>query len=321
MRMAGAIGAIAIMGGVAAAESKWAVGVPQDKQKQAEQLFEEANQLFAQQAHAPALEKYRAALALWDHPLIHFNTAVTLIKLSRPLDAASDLELSLAYGADPFVDFPGRFEEAKNYQQLLANQVGYIEATCSQAGANVLLDGKPWFACPGTQKQRVLVGVHAVVGEQKGYLTASQRIIVAAGGKTETTTVKLIPLESAVTLEYPYPRWIPATIGGAGFAIALGGLAFYAAGRSQMDEFESQFASECATGCPKELDGDNQDLADTRDSAKLKGTIGITMMIAGGVAFVGGVVGFLADKPKRVLPTVEVAPTAGGAVGTVGWRF
>ena len=43
------------------------------------------------------------------------------------------------------------------------------------------------------------------------------------------------------------------------------------------------------TGCVKDL-SDNPALRDQRDSAELKGTIGITMMVAGGAVAVGGFV-------------------------------
>ena len=60
-----------------APEMPWSVGVPLAVQARANALYDEGNQLFVQQAHAPALEKYKQALALWDHPLIRFNLAVT----------------------------------------------------------------------------------------------------------------------------------------------------------------------------------------------------------------------------------------------------
>ena len=128
----------------------WAEGVPQDTQDKASALYEEGNQLFAQQAHAPALEKYKAAIALWDHPLIRFNMAVTEIRLERILEAADDLEQALRYGDKPFK--PELYQQALDYQALVKGRVGFIEATCDQAGAHLLLDGKPWFDCPGHEE-------------------------------------------------------------------------------------------------------------------------------------------------------------------------
>lgn len=303
----------------AAAETAWETGVPQATREQANKLYAAGNELFLNKEYGQALEKYQAAVALWDHPLIRFNLVRTLINLDRPLEAAEALERAMRFGDDPFD--AEKYQAALELQSLLRGRVGNIEAQCAQDGVSLLLDGKPWFDCPATKTQRVLAGEHSLVGEKKGFATKSQRIVVG-GGTTAKTTIKLQSLDDAVVLEYPYPRWVPATIGGLGFALALGGLAYYASGRSQMDEFENDFASQCATGCEKALDlPEHRPLALERDSAKLKGTIGITMMITGGVAFVGGGGGFLVDKPERVLPNVEVAPTNGGASATVGWRF
>jgi hypothetical protein len=302
----------------AAADPKpWAVGVPEAQQDKANAIFEEGNQLFAQQAHAPALEKYRAALALWDHPLIRFNLAVTLIRMDRPLDAAEELDKALRYADLPFKK--DLYQQALDYQALLKGRVGYLEATCDQAGASVLLDGKPWFACPGTQKLRVMAGEHVVVGELRNHLTSSQRIVVV-GGATSREKVALVPLESAVILKYPYPRWVPYGITGAGVAVGLGGLGVWLAGRSQMRDFEDNFRAVCPAGCPSDLAG-NQALRDQRDSAQLKGTIGISMMVAGGAITVGGVVMAILNRPQRLLPKVEIAPTSGGMSASTRWHF
>ena len=303
---------------VAAAETKpWAQGVPEAQQDKANAIFEEGNQLFAEQAHAPALEKYRAAVALWDHPLIRFNTAVTLIRLDRPLEAADELEKALRFGDAPFKK--DLYQQALDYQALLKGRVGYVEASCDQQGAAVLLDGKPWFTCPGTQKIRVMAGEHAVVGSLSNYLTSSQRIVVT-GGATVQEKVKLVPLDSAVILKYPYRRWIPYAITGTGAAIGLAGLGVWLAGRSQMNDFEDNFARDCPMGCMKNL-SDKPLLRDLRDSAELKGTIGVSMMIAGGAVTVGGIVMAILNRPERILPKVEVAPTSGGATASARWRF
>lgn len=295
----------------------WSQGVPERTQDKANALFEEGNALFAQQAHAPALEKYRAAVAIWDHPLIRFNLAVTLIRLDRSLEAADELERALRYGETPFKK--DLFSQALDYQALLKRQVGYVEATCDQAGASVLLDGKPWFSCPGTKKIRVLAGEHALVGELSNYLTSSQRLVVA-GGATVSEKVKLVSLESAVILKYPYRRFIPYTITVTGLAVGIGGLGVWLLGRSQMTDFETNYGRECPMGCPKDLPG-NSLLGGLRDSAELKGTVGITMMVTGGAVTVAGIVMTVLNRPQRTLPKVEVMPTSGGITASTRWSF
>lgn len=305
------------LAGTAYAEDPWAKDVPIANQKSANKLFAEANQLFAQQAHAPALDKYKAAIALWDHPLIRFNMAVTEIRLDRILDAAEDLDKALRFGNTPFT--PELYQEALDYQALVKKQVGVIAASCDQGDVHVLLDGKPWFACPGKQDTKVLAGEHVLLGEKKEYMTKSQRLVVK-GGATSTEQLHLIPIESAVILKYRYRRWVPYTVTAVGVAVAGGGLAFYLAGRSGMDKFAADFTTNCPTGCKMDF-SDKPFLKDERDSAQLKGNIGMGMIAAGGAVAITGIILTIANKAERVLPSVEAQPLPGGAAASVGWSF
>ncbi|HEY4055634.1 MAG TPA: tetratricopeptide repeat protein [Kofleriaceae bacterium] len=298
----------------------WSEGVPQATQDQANKLFDEGNQLFAQQQHLPAAEKYEAAVKLWDHPLIEFNLAVTLIRLEKPLEAAEALEKALRFGEQPFK--PELYQQALDYQALLKNQVGYVEAACTQVGVKVRVDGKPWFDCPGTQKMRIISGEHIIDGELKDYVPATSGRVVVSGGNTAHHDVKMRSIDSAVVLTYKYPRWVPYTVTGAGAAIGLVGLAVWLAGRSQMNDFEEQFRMDCPSGCEKNLDKPEHSLLkDQRDSAELKGNIGIGMMIGGGAVLVGGVVLTIMNRPTRELPKLEVSPTNGGATASTTIRF
>ena len=295
----------------------WYDGVPEATQQQAHVIFADGNTLFSQQQHAPALEKYRVALALWEHPLIRFNLAVTEIRLERVLEAADDLEKALQFGAAPFT--PELYQQALDYQSLLKGRVGYIEASCT-AQASVQLDGKQWFSCPGTKRVRVIAGEHTLVSERPGYLTNSRRVVVP-GGKTITEKLVVVSIESAVVLEYPYRQWIPWTITATGAAIALGGAGLWFAGRNQMTEFDANFSSACTvTGCEPDL-SQHPALRDQRDSAAFKGTVGISLMIGGGAVAVGGIVMAIINRPKRIMPNIEVTPTADGIKTQVGWKF
>jgi hypothetical protein len=305
------------MATAAFAEQPWEAGVPRPAREQANAVFAEANQLFAQQAHQPALEKYKEAIALWDHPLIRFNMAVTLVRLDRILEAADTLDAALRFGAAPFS--AEHYQQALDYQKLVGGRVGTVEAACTQDGVQILLDGKPWFQCPGTRSQRVLAGEHVIVGEKPSFATESRRLVVG-GAAMASTKLELRSFESVVRLEYPSPRWAPWTVTGTGAAIALGGLGFWFAGRSQMDKFERDFGDACPTGCQADL-SDQPLLRDARDSAELKGKIAISMLAVGGAVTVGGVVWAIMNRPRRVLPNMEVAPTAGGMQARVGWRF
>jgi hypothetical protein len=297
------------------ADKPWEVGIKQEQRDKANAAFAEGNQLFAQQAHQAALEKYQEAIKYWDHPLIRFNMAVTLIRLDRILEAADSIEAALRFGAAPFTE--DHYQQALDYQKLINNNIGTLEVTCKQSDVHVVIDGKPWFTCPGTQKKRVTPGEHFVVGDKPEFATESRRIVVA-GGAITSHKLELRSFDAVVKYEYPTPRWIPWTVTGSGVALALGGLAFYLVGRDQMNKFESDFATQCPGGCSL---SDEPLLADARDSAKLKGKIGGVMMVAGGAVAIGGVVWLVMNRPKRVLPQMEVAPTDGGMRAAVGWTF
>jgi hypothetical protein len=309
---------IVAMTSVSFAEEKpWESGVSKSARDTANAAFAEGNQLFAQQAHQPALEKYKEAIAAWDHPLIRFNMAVSLVRLDRILEAAETLDAALRFGQAPFT--AEEYQRALDYQRLVAGRVGTVGASCDQDGVQILLNGKPWFQCPGEKKLRVLIGEHTINGEKKEFATESRRLVVASGA-TATAKIQLRSFDSVVKYEYPSPRWLPWTITGTGVAVALGGLGFWFAGRNQMDKFEADFAMTCPTGCQADL-SDQPLLADARDSAQLKGTIAVSMMIAGGAITVGGVVWAIMNRPRRVLPQMEVAPTNGGMQAAVGWKF
>src|SRR5437867_4389044 len=114
--------------GTAWADAPWEQGVPKATRDEAQQLFQDGNNLFAQQAHKPALEKYEAAIKLWDHPLIRFNMAVTLIRLDRILEADVNLESALRFGDQPFTK--ELYQQALDYRRLVSGQVGTVEASC-----------------------------------------------------------------------------------------------------------------------------------------------------------------------------------------------
>ena len=301
----------------ARADDPWADGVSAQKQHEADQLFAEGNQLFAQQAHGPALDKYKAAIALWDHPLIRFNMAVTEIRLDHILDAAEDLSRALRFGAAPFT--PELYRQALDYQALVKKQVGDVRASCAQSGVHVVLDGKPWFDCPSERAQRVLAGEHVIVGERAGFMTQSRRLVVIGGGAA-SARMQLQPVESAIVLSYPVPRWIPWTATGGGAALAIGGLGVWLWGKSSMDKFQADFARVCPAGCPSSL-SDQPQLARERSNARLEGAIGASMMVVGGAAAIAGVVGAILDRPRRILPKLEVGPEPGGATVAARWRW
>lgn len=299
-------------------DEPWANGVAQTERDEATALFEAGNDDFAQKAYAAAVDRYREALAHWDHPLIRFNLAVGLLRLDRPLDASAELARSLQYGAQPFSE--ELYRQALDYQALLKRLVGRIVARCTQRGIQVQLDGKPWFTCPGAQAKEVLVGAHAIVGELAGYLTASHRVDVQ-GDRTTTQDVRVVSVESAVRFEYRYPRWVPFAVAGGGLLLGIGGAFAWNQGDNFKQEHAREFARLCPVGCmPSELPlSDREQLDDKAANARLWNGIGIGVVIAGAAALGTGIVMVVRNRPRRS-PQFGVA-VGGGARVTGSWRF
>ena len=309
--------ALALMCGVAAADAPWdSARSPADRDK-ANTLFGEANELYGKGAHRAAVDKYKQALALWDHPSIHFNMAVALIRLDRILEAADELDTALKYGDEPFS--PEEYAQVLEKKRLVRARVGDITVSCAQEDVQVLLDARPWFTCPGTRTQRVLADEHLVVGEATGFATYSHRVRLT-GGASEMLKLELRSFDDGATYEYPTPRWIPWTIAGAGAAIVVGGFGMWIAARDQTESFEQAFERECPNRCETDL-SDHPALRDQRDSAALKSDIATAMFVGGGAVVVAGTVWAILNRPRRVSPSVEVAPTADGAQAMIRGRF
>jgi hypothetical protein len=298
-----------------------------DQKAAAQAKLEAGNQLFLKQQYKEALEAYDSAIKSWDHPAIRFNIVRCMIQLDRPVEATDNLALALKYGAEPLEDTV--YNEALNYQKLLAKQIGNLEVTCSQQGAKLTLDGQTLMDCPGTQKRRVAPGPHGIVATKDGYLTKEMRLEVT-GGEDEKVDVKLIPLDKAAKVVHRWPTWIPWVVFGGGVTLATFGgvLQFMAAGR--MNDYDQSVGTQCMiTGCSPAMLEENG-LADDKRSAESLNTAGVTLIsvgIAGAVA--GGVMLFMnrgrtvyEEPPKAGGPTVGVVPTRdGGGLMTLSGRF
>ena len=310
--MARCLFVLLLLARTAAADEPWAAGVAQADQQRANQLFAEGNALFAQQAHAPALEKYRAAIALWDHPLIRFNMAVALIRLDRMLEAADAIASAKRFGPTPFK--PEIYTQLLDYERVIQTRVGELEVSCTQDGAKIALDGKPWFSCPGTQKQRVLNGSHNVAGSHPAFLSKMIDVSVGAGTTTRVG-VALVPLEQAIVEYRRYPRWVPWTVSGIGVTAMLVGFVALGDAANELEKYEETLVRECPEGCV--LAVEHPELAAQRDAALAGGRLGNIVTLTGLVITSVGVVLFFMNTPQKRLPKVHVGPTS----TTATWRF
>jgi hypothetical protein len=314
MRFAAVCVLLAIVG-PAYAEDPWTAGVTAEQKQSARGLLDAGNTLFLAHDYAGALDKYRQALAFWDHPAIRFNVVRCLIQLDRTAEAAENLKLALRYGSAPLEE--AVYNEALAYEKLLANQIGDLEVRCTQAGVAVTLDGQPLLACPGAQTRRVTPGRHQLVGSKDGFLTKSSDVVVV-GGQREQVDVSLVSIGSAA-IAHRWAQWKPWVVIGSGLAVVgVGGLLQYQAS-VDMSSYDHQLTLLCAdTGCgpSRPIPGN---VADEKTRAERENAIAIGVMSAGAAAAVVGGVLLYMNRGIAVYPNVEHVP--GGAAVSLGGRF
>ncbi|MCX5743635.1 MAG: hypothetical protein NT062_14180 [Proteobacteria bacterium] len=308
-------------------EAPWVKGVTDAQKQAAQHLLEEGNSRFVEKDYKTALEKYRGAVAQWDHPAIRFNIVRCLIFLDQPIEAFDELKLALKYDAAPLED--AVYREALSYQKLLSTQIGEFELKCDQPQVEVTLDGKKLWDCPHSEKRRFAPGAYQLVGSRPGYLTRKVEISIV-GGKVTTSVLTLDPREKAARIVHRYPTWMPWAVFGGGLVVAgIGGLLdLKAAG--DLDNYDSNVAGLCAErGCAPTFPGYNN-LRQQEDSALLLNKVAVGVMVAGAAtAVVGGVMIFLnrgqtvySDSTGMAGPPVAIVPTTdGGALATFSGSF
>jgi hypothetical protein len=314
-----AIVALALALSVSAAhadEQPWVVGVSEEAKTAAKALLAEGNELFLEHKYSDALDRYRKAIARWDHPAIRFNVVRCLIQLDRPVEAAENLDLALKYG--PAALEESVYAEAVAYQKLLVTQVGEVELSCEQSGTVVSLDTEQIVTCPGRAVRRVAPGRHIVVGTKQGFQTHTEDIVVA-GGKRAQARVALVPLVRTSTVVHRWPTWIPWVVFGGSLAVIGSGILLDGVASARMSDYDRALTRDCAAaGCGPGHPIPAADQA-LESSAKTYSAIGTAVIVTGAAAAITG--GVLLYMNRGQLKDVEVSPTRGGAAISFTTQF
>ncbi|MGK4002827.1 hypothetical protein WMF31_09425 [Sorangium sp. So ce1036] len=181
--------------------------------------FAEARALHRRMMLVEARAKYEEALAAWEHPELRLYLGRVLRSIGLPLLAYENLRLALRWG--PGALDPEKEQEARaTIRALMENELAAIEIRCDEPGAAVLLDGKPWFVGPGTERRMVTPGEHIVMVRRDGYSTIVKPILVIAGREASGQLARRV---DTVVAPPPWPRWIPWAVLGAGAALGAAG--------------------------------------------------------------------------------------------------
>jgi hypothetical protein len=278
-------------------ERAWAVGVPEKQQLQARELFKEGNALLKESFFAPAAGKYREALALWKHPGIHYNLALALINLDRPIEVREHLVAALRYGTAPLDQ--EKFNHAQSYLKLIEKQLAPIEITCAMDGAVVTLDDRQLFRAPGRYEGFVLPGEHRIRANKLGYEPTEYKRTLLPGKPTKLD-LKLYTEEQLVRHKRRWPFWGPVVVTAAGAAALGAGGILLSQSNAKLEDYDRRVEDECSSGCEKMP----SDLADLRDTGKAYRAVSTVTLIGGGLVLTGGVVLMVLNRavPYRINP-------------------
>ena len=279
-------------GAASPGERPWAEGVSAEDQARAQVLFKEGNELLRDSVFPQAVKKYREALALWDHPGIHFNLALALLNLEQPIAVHRSLEKAMKYGPAPLG--AEKYERAQSYFDLVSEQLGTVEITVNEPGAKVTLDGKLVLTGPGTYRDLVLVGEHQVVASKREYVDAKRDIDIEPN-ETERLDLVMYSVKEMTVSRRRWATWKPWAVVGAGAFVLAAGSALHAQSNSSFQAHDEKFTDACPNGC---TDDQNRSLTDQRNSAERMQQLAVTSYIVGGTAAVAGLVLVFVNRPE-----------------------
>lgn len=293
----------------AGAEDKpWFAGVTKDQQKKALALYTEGNGYFEQDLYADALKRFEAALAIWDHPAIRYNAALSSMHLDRTEQAMDHMTQALRFGAAPFT--PDIYKEAVNYEKQLGNQLGEVEVTTT-APAEVRLDGKLLLTGPGTVTQRVKIGSHQITATRSGYLDYTRTFDVKARTKAAETVVLKKPAIAARKMQRRWSRWTPVAVIIGGSVVAAAGLPLYLRSQGQFEDFDNQVALDFNDPASPPDAGLSDQAKQLDHDARLSRALTVSAFVVGGVVIVTGVAMLVNNQPRPVGPPVTITPQIG----------
>ncbi|XYH94970.1 hypothetical protein ACMHYB_45255 [Sorangium sp. So ce1128] len=299
----------------------WHQGVPEERKRKAEQLFQEGRELHRSAILAGARAKYEEALRYWEQPELRVYLGRVLIGSGLPLQAYENLQKTLQWGPgalDPQIEAEAR----ASMRELMRQELALIEIRCDEPGAAVLLDGRPWFVGPGAERRLVPPGEHVVTARKTGYYAVVKPVVVLAGKRASGTL--WLSADAVITERRWQAAWAPWAVVGAGGALALlgAGLAWQANVHHDEAERELQgaFRHACGPACAPS-DGS------AYDRGLLENRIAIGSFIAGGAALITGGVLVYMNRPRsyrtddRGDVKIELAPAVSDSAAGLSTRI
>jgi hypothetical protein len=308
-----------LAGGSARAQSAtnqpWSIGVSPQQQKLAETLYQEGNRDFTNGFFASSITKYQAALQHWNHPGIHYNLALALISLDRPIEAYESIVAALSHGTDALL--PEEYQRALDYKRVLSRRIAAVEVVCNQPGATVTLDGKPLFNGPGRITTMVLPGTHQIVASKAGFLTTTRAFTLTGAARTRLELRLVAAYQSSTRVQHrrTWPQWAVTGLGlGAGAAAAMLHWQFSV----DSDRLSDKLRGACPDGCQEYP----VELVPLRERLEWQRNVAYAGYAAAGALLATGVLMYI-DRPQTTKAgarheAVQLSLSAGDRAGSPG---
>lgn len=209
------------------------------QRERARKIFKAGNKAFEQRQVDRALKHYQQAYALWPHPRVLFNMAVSLGFLGRPLASAKTFKRVLEYGPEPISKL--RYKQAAERYLELMGQLANIVIQCSDAGAKLYVNGEPIGEAPLNKKITVGPGTHMITANLQGKVPYSAQVRLAPG-QLKRVNVNLQEFSDMVRYRMVnrYHWAVPASVTAAAVALAAGGMGILFSGRNTVDDIQGQ---------------------------------------------------------------------------------
>lgn len=270
-----------------AGEHEWSAGISQARRDHARVFFRRGNALLKESLFPAAAEAYDAALLYWNHPNIHFNLALALINLDRPLEVREHLVAAMRYGPWPLK--PQRFEHAKKYMALLEQHLAHVAVRCDVAGAAVTMDGEELLAPPGVTERWTKPGYHVIAATKAGFVANQVERMFEPGSKT-TLDLRLGTQEELTQYRRRWSEGVPWAFLAPGAVVALVGGGLYYAAVMKLREANDGVHDQCANGCHSVPAEDSLKRA---QSVRLRNVAVGGLAVGGAALLTGGVLAYM----------------------------
>jgi hypothetical protein len=269
-----------------------------------------------------ALASYEDALSHWEHPQIRLYLARVQQKLGRPLDAYENLRQAIRWG--PGALAPHEEEDAARMTRaLLGTELAAIVVRCDEPGAEVSLDGKPWFVGPGVERTLVRPGEHVVRAAKPAHVPVLERVTVVAGTQA---ALALALGQDARPARRRWSVWTPWTMVAGGAVAGLVGAGLRSESRIHFERAEQDLQNRC--GDDPQCLGSRSSL---HDRARWEERLALGAFAAGGALAASGLVMAWLNRPRshdRAADDgsgggtdIEIMPMVGDGATGVSARF